>query len=322
MASYNNTFQRKEVKYRLSPLQLQAILAAIDGHMKVDAYGDSIIESRYYDTPHRELIERSLDKPLYKEKLRLRSYGPFAQANIVYVELKKKYKGIVYKRRIGMSKEAAQAFLAGMDFEQAATRWPLADEALQSELLSAHGRQIAAEIRAFCERYPGLVPSMDISVVRRSYEPAAHAASSTVMLEGAPSTDLRITFDMRMRGRDLMREGTPTYELAGSGEAVMEIKSAGSYPLWLVEALSANKIYPQSFSKYGEAYRMSFSQAPARTNAQAQSVVRRVPKPAKAKTVKPGARRTVQPAAPVAAALTAASAAAVMKGSASCLKAS
>ena len=58
MASYNNTFQRKEVKYRLSARQLLAILEALEGHMKVDRYGDTIIESRYYDTPHRELIER------------------------------------------------------------------------------------------------------------------------------------------------------------------------------------------------------------------------------------------------------------------------
>lgn len=289
MASYSNTFQRKEVKYRLSSRQLRAILEALEGHMKVDRYGDTVIESRYYDTPHRELIERSLDKPLYKEKLRLRTYGPFSQASIVYVELKKKYKGIVYKRRIGMSKAAAQALVAGMDFEEAATRFPLADEGMQRELLSAHGHQIASELRAFCKRYPGLEPSMDISVVRRSYEPAAHAASSTVTLEGAPSTDLRITFDMQMRGRDLMRDGAPVYELAGRGEAVMEIKSAGSYPLWLVEALSANKIYPQSFSKYGEAYRRSFLPVPATT--------RTVNKPAAANV-------------------------AVMKGSASCLKAS
>lgn len=292
MASYNNTFQRKEVKYRLTPRQLQAILEAIEGHMKVDRYGDTVIESRYYDTPHRELIERSLDKPLYKEKLRLRSYGPFSLAGIVYVELKKKYKGIVYKRRIGMSKAAAQAFVAGMDFEDAATRYPLADAALQNELLSPHGRQIAAEIRAFCLRYPGLVPSMDISVVCRSYEPASHAAASTITLQGAPSTDLRITFDMQMRGRDLMRDSHPTYELAGRGEAVMEIKSIGSYPLWLTEALSSNKIYPQSFSKYGEAYRQSVMPTP------------------------------IKPAASVAVALTTAANMAVLKGSASCLKAS
>jgi len=318
MAS-NSTFQRKEVKYRLSPAQLQAMLVAIEGHMKVDKYGDTIIESRYLDTPHRELIERSLDKPLYKEKLRLRSYGPYAQAEVVYVELKKKYKGIVYKRRVGMSKQAAQAFIAGMDFEEAAIRYPLADAQLQGELLSARGHQIAAELRSFCLRYPGLVPSMDISVVRRSYEPALHAAGSAVTLEGAPSTDLRITFDMHMRGRDLMRDGMPIYKLAGSGEAVMEIKSAGSYPLWLVEALSDNKIYPQSFSKYGEAYRQSFQSL---SDLQTQSAVRRVVRPSKIKTANSGASRFAQPAKPVVTALAAASSAAIVKGSASCLKAS
>ena len=92
-----------------------------------------------------------------------------------------------------------------------------------------------------------------------------------------------------MQGSDLMRDGKPVYELAGSGEAVMEIKSAGSYPAWLVEALSQHRIYPQSFSKYGEAYRQSFLPA--------SSTTRTMNKPATANV-------------------------AVMKGSASCLKAS
>lgn len=75
MTSYQEVFERKEVKYRLDAAQRSAMLTALEGRMAVDDYGTTSIVSRYFDTPDRALIERSLDKPLYKEKLRVRSYG-------------------------------------------------------------------------------------------------------------------------------------------------------------------------------------------------------------------------------------------------------
>ena len=98
MTSYQEVFERKEVKYRLDAAQRHAMLTALEGRMAVDDYGATSIVSRYFDTPDRALIERSLDKPLYKEKLRVRSYGISDENDQVFVELKKKYQGIVYKR--------------------------------------------------------------------------------------------------------------------------------------------------------------------------------------------------------------------------------
>ena len=89
MTSYQEVFERKEVKYRLDAAQRHAMLTALEGRMAVDDYGTTSIGSRYFDTPDRALIERSLDKPLYKEKLRVRSYGIPSEDDQVFVELKR-----------------------------------------------------------------------------------------------------------------------------------------------------------------------------------------------------------------------------------------
>ena len=104
MASFTDTFERKEVKYRLNAKQHRCVLDALAGRMAADEYGRTRITSLYFDTPSRDLIARSLEKPLYKEKLRVRSYGTPLQSERAYVEIKKKYDGIVYKRRVGCSR--------------------------------------------------------------------------------------------------------------------------------------------------------------------------------------------------------------------------
>ena len=75
MASFTDTFERKEVKYRLNAKQHREVLDALAGRMAADEYGRTRITSLYFDTPTRDLIARSLEKPLYKEKLRVRWYG-------------------------------------------------------------------------------------------------------------------------------------------------------------------------------------------------------------------------------------------------------
>ena len=102
--AYQGIFKRKELKYMLDRAQYETVLGILDGHMKRDEYGRSIVSSLYFDTPDFRLIRASIEKPtVYKEKLRIRSYGhPTADSN-VFVELKKKYKGVVYKRRIDMT---------------------------------------------------------------------------------------------------------------------------------------------------------------------------------------------------------------------------
>ena len=248
MAEYTGTFKRKEVKYRLTAQQATQMKQALAVHMAPDAYGQTAITSRYYDTARRDMISRSLEKPLYKEKLRLRTYGEQAPERIVFVELKKKHRGIVYKRRIAASEGAAQMLMDGHPYETALAMYPLANEALRAEARSAASFQTAAEISACVHRNGPLLPSMDILVSRVAGAPLPDS-------RGEAAQGVRITFDEDIRYRDLMgANAAGQVPLLASGEAIMEVKVPGAYPLWLVDALNACQAFPTSFSKYGEAY--------------------------------------------------------------------
>lgn len=261
MAAFNATFARKEVKYKLSAQQLEGIIAALSEKMAPDAYGYTQIVSTYYDTPQYALIARSLEKPLYKEKLRVRSYGEAQPQDRVFVEIKKKSKGIVYKRRVDLSAQAAQAYLQGMDFDEASERYPIAvpdpeptEDAApakpvdpEKERAAQYQRsQIAAEIDAFTERNAPLSPSAKISCTRCAW----------TELEPEEGSELRVTFDTNLTYQDLRAGKHATAKpIIAADEAIMEIKNSGSLPLWLVDALSGLQILPSSFSKYGEAYK-------------------------------------------------------------------
>lgn len=249
MAEYAGTFERKEVKYRLNPVQFRMIKQALGAYMAPDEYGQTSITSVYYDTRNRDMISRSLEKPAYKEKLRLRTYGPRSAQAPVFVELKKKHKGIVYKRRIAVSESVAQLFMVGVPYGRAIGRHPLADEALEAESHFAKSLQIAEEVAACVRRNGPVFPSMAILVERVAWAPLPDA-------RGAQAEDVRITFDERIRYRDLFApEGKrASVPLLAAGEAIMEVKVPGAYPLWLVRMLDDCKAYPTSFSKYGEAY--------------------------------------------------------------------
>lgn len=249
MASFTDTFERKEVKYRLNAKQHRYVLDALAGRMAEDEYGRSRITSLYFDTPTRDLIARSLEKPLYKEKLRVRWYGQPARAGRVYVEIKKKYDGIVYKRRVGCSQAAAMAYLTGgVPYENACAANPLSDQAQQEESLTLHSIQIAREIDAFVGRYRNLRPSMYIVCERTAFAP----------VPGGGAEGLRVTFDSGVAYRDAMAAGRHAdaqfHPLLGLGEVIMEVKTCGAFPSWLVEALNGCEAFPSSFSKYGAAY--------------------------------------------------------------------
>ncbi len=106
-------FKRYELKYLLTQAQKQAVLTAMAEHMELDQYGRTTIRNIYFDTENYRLIRRSIDKPAYKEKLRLRSYQQAGPDSTVFVELKKKYDSIVYKRRISLPEKKAMEWLLG-----------------------------------------------------------------------------------------------------------------------------------------------------------------------------------------------------------------
>ena len=219
------TFQRHEVKYLLDSRQRRALEKAMAAHMKADEYGESTICSLYYDTPDFRLIRSSLEKPVYKEKLRLRSYGTAKPEGKIFVELKKKYDGIVYKRRVSMREMDATRYLAGLG--------PLPEDS-----------QIGREIDWFKRFYGNLIPAMILCYDRVAYFCPA-------------DENLRITFDRNIRWRteDLTLTAGPWGEqLLKPGQSLLEIKAASAMPLWLTKALNENGIRKVSFSKYGTAY--------------------------------------------------------------------
>ena len=223
---YTATFERWEKKYRLTGAQADALLPLLARHMKADCYGETTVCSLYLDTPDNLLIRRSLEKPYYKEKMRLRSYGVPQNEDPVFWEIKKKAGGIVYKRRAALTAREAMDCL--LDGKKPAPRG-----------------QILREIGVMLDHY-GLRPAMMLCCERTAYA------------ESSPTPDaLRITLDRGIRWRDSsldLRLGDGGAPLLGPGERLMELKTARSLPLWLCGALSEIRAYPTSFSKYGQAY--------------------------------------------------------------------
>lgn len=218
-------FSRYESKYLVQPTQSEALLARLNPMTVADMYGNYTICSIYFDTEDFSLVRTSVEKPVYKEKLRLRSYGIPKADDPVFVELKRKYDGVVYKRRATMTcREASDYFLKG--------RYPSADS------------QIMREIDWFVGQYQPV--------------PKSYIAYDRTALSGLGDQELRITFDRNIRWRDKKLDlmlGDWGEPLLTGGAALMEIKSAGSVPLWLSHLLSELQIYPASYSKYGACYK-------------------------------------------------------------------
>jgi len=230
MAGIQTVFKRYEKKYMLNRMQYEQLTAIINEHMKIDQYGKHTICNIYFDTDDYRLIRTSIEKPRYKEKLRLRSYGIPTLDTKVFLEIKKKFDGIVYKRRISFPLRDAYTYLADGTYLLEDT-------------------QIKKEIDYFLDFYRP-VPKMYIAYDRIAYFCEADA-------------NFRITFDSNIRYRkdDLFLEhGDHGDVLLGEDMHLMELKIAGAIPLWLVQAMSDLKIYPASFSKYGTIYKKLFTE--------------------------------------------------------------
>lgn len=222
--AYQQVFKRYEIKYILDMDQKQRLLQVMEPYMRLDEYGRTTIRNLYFDTDNYRLIRHSIEKPVYKEKLRLRSYCRADDESPVFVELKKKYRSVVYKRRIAMPEKQALDWICG-----------------------ENGRpegQIGAEIDYFLQYYQTLHPTVFLSYEREAYY-------------SQQGDGFRITFDAHILAR---REalslgadvwGTPLLE---EGKVLMEIKTSGGIPLWLTRELTRERIYKASFSKYGTAY--------------------------------------------------------------------
>lgn len=224
--AFQTVFKRYELKYLLTPVQKETVLTAMKPYMQLDKYGRTTIRNLYYDTDNYLLIRRSIEKPAYKEKLRLRSYAQANADSPVFAELKKKYDDVVYKRRICLPSHQAMDWLSGRGHCQNHT-------------------QIAQEIDYFLDFYGPLHPAVFLSYEREAYY-------------AKDGGDFRVTFDdtILCRQEDLsLTSGVYGTPILPEGMTLMEIKCSGGIPLWMIQVLSKEKIYKTSFSKYGTAYK-------------------------------------------------------------------
>ena len=217
-------FERIEKKYLLTEGQFKHLFDRIGSHLTPDQYGRSTVISLYLDTPDYRLIRSSIEAVDYKEKIRLRSYGTAKADSTVFLELKKKYGGVVYKRREAMKCSEAERYLF--------------------EGIKPFESQIFSEIDWAMKLYRHPKPKMMIACEREAWYDEKHP-------------DLRLTFDRNIRSRQTqlqLTKGSAGYSLLPRATVLLEIKTAGAMPLWLADALNEEKIYPGSFSKYGTAY--------------------------------------------------------------------
>ena len=219
------TFKRYEKKFILTPEQYDGFMNEAGKHFVPDEYHKSDVYSIYYDDESYSLIRRSIDKPVYKEKLRLRSYMIPDENDAVFVELKKKYKGIVYKRRVEMPAYEAERWVAGIG-------------------PAPYDSQITREIDWFVKSN-AVSPKVFIGVKRTSWV-------------DKDNPELRVTFDKDIRWRDSslsLTDGDGGDILLKDGKILMEIKIPGGAPIWLARLLSEKRLFPTSYSKYGTCYR-------------------------------------------------------------------
>ena len=224
-------FERVEKKYLLTERQYQLFVQGMRKYTKPDAYANYTICNVYYDTENYDLIRKSLDGPVYKEKLRVRSYGTPSNNDKVFVEIKKKYAGVVYKRRISVTALESVRYI-------------------RTGLLMMDS-QIKREIDWLLKRVR-LIPAAFIRYDREAYS-------------GIFDPELRITFDRNIRGRDWdvdLRKGQDGNLIIPEDMILLEIKTPGAAPLWLSRLLSRCEIYPISFSKYGTYYKQLIGEEP------------------------------------------------------------
>ena len=232
-------FNRYEKKYMVDERTFDRLIVRLSDYMALDAYNMEHefygISNIYYDTPNDELIRRSIEKPVYKEKLRLRAYGVPELDDDVYVEIKKKYKDMVNKRRTSMKLSQAYAYLNENQFLN-----------LEQKTMN---RQVLHEIDYFKNFY-GLVPKVYIAYDRRAY---------FEINDG----DFRLTFDTNIRTRRKhlrLEEDLEGTRLLPEGQFLMEVKILNAAPMWFAKLMAECDVKPVSFSKYGTEYKNHYLQ--------------------------------------------------------------
>ncbi len=216
-------FKRHEMKYKLTFSQYNCLVDLMKQYMQIDEYKRNKITNIYYDTEDYKVIRNSLEKPKYKEKLRMRMYGDTEKNDKVFIELKKKFKGIVYKRRIILNKN---------------------DDIFEIEKINLDN-QVLKEIKYFLSLYNYIKPMIHLSYYREAYK-------------SLEDSEFRMTFDfdIKVRNKDVtFLSSEYDKSILDDNTVILEVKTVSGLPNWFLGFLKGKDIKQTSFSKYGEAYK-------------------------------------------------------------------
>lgn len=231
MGHIQKVFNRYEKKFLIDGMTYLEFKKELDEYMEEDEYGLHTIRNIYYDTYDDELIRTSIEGPKYKEKFRIRCYGKPTYDSMCFLEIKKKYKGLVNKRRVAIPMEEAERYLI-------------------DGIMPTNPNQIFKEIDYFFNHY--------------ELEPKRYIAYDRLAMYGKEDPEFRVTFDINIRSRDynltLYSDEDNEY-LLDKGTRLMEVKISNAIPMWFVKLLSKYQIYPTSFSKYGNFYKKQLKEA-------------------------------------------------------------
>lgn len=218
-------FERIEKKFWMSRQKYKSLLPVLEANTIEDIHDNPLICNIYYDTDDYALIRKSIERPFFKEKLRFRCYGIPEDDRNVFIELKRKLDGIGYKRRLLVPYKQAKVLLQGNE-------------------IGSDNPQIEREILNFVSRYHPK-PKIFLTYERRA-------------MRGREDTDLRITIDEDLRYKlytsdaDFQDSGRHIMELPS--QVLMEIKTLGAIPPWLLKPMNKLRIYQAPFSKIGKCY--------------------------------------------------------------------
>lgn len=230
----NQVFDRIEKKYLITKDQKKNLIKVIKGYMKEDDYFKSEVFNLYFDTDNYDLIVQSIDQPIFKEKLRARSYGGYDRVFLeIKTKMRKKEANPGYKRRVMITKS---------DFEELVNKKTNVLKLAARSVEKTEDLQIAKEIDYLIEEF-NLNPKLLVMYHRESYQ---------------GEDRLRITFDEKLKYRDenlsFNTAKSDKIYFKDNRNIIMEVKAHGVLPLWLVKAMSENKVYPQQFSKVGRIF--------------------------------------------------------------------
>ncbi len=228
----SDVFKRIEKKYVINSFQHDELISRFNEYMRKDYYsrdGAYTIYNIYFDNDSNTMIHKSNMKPVFKEKIRIRTYDITDSEHCSFLEIKRKISKTVSKRRIAAPYGELEKFIYNNEVPSSLTK---------------KEKQIAQELSYSINQYNSY-PKVFLSYKREAFY-------------DKENDDFRVTFDKDIIYRyDNVNFSSGNYgkNILNQDSYIMEIKFENALPLWITRLLSELKIYPTSYSKYGEIYK-------------------------------------------------------------------